>query len=160
MTKQDRTAKDIAFSLLQRREHTSGELKRKLAARGVGAEEIEILFSRLVELGLLDDRRAGKLLVRTELRKHPMGRARLTAKLRQRGLSQSLISECLEGFDENWEANLAQEAAALWLKRKVPSAKWKEALARHLRNRGFAWGSVRVAIDGLSSDMEEVESQE
>ena len=87
VAREERTAKEIALDLLQRREHTAFELRRKLKAKSIEDSEIDTLFVRLKELGLLDDRRAAALLVKGELRRRAVGRAVLVGRLRQRGAS-------------------------------------------------------------------------
>lgn len=149
--KEERTPKEIALGLLQRREHTTFELRRKLKARGVEDSEIDTLFVRLTELGFLDDRRAAELLVKGELRRRAVGRAMLAGRLRQRGLSSEIIREALESFDDSWEADQAKEAATRWLQRNQRGAGTREALIRHLKNRGFGWSSIRIVLDCVAT---------
>jgi regulatory protein len=149
--KEQRTPKEIALGLLQRREHTTFELRRKLKARGVEDSEIDVLFARLIELGYLDDRRAAWLLVKGELRKRAVGRAMLAGRLRQRGLSAEIISEVLEPFDDIWEVDQAKEAATRWLRKAQRGSDTREGLTRHLKNRGFRWSSIRIVLDCVAT---------
>jgi regulatory protein len=151
VARQDRTSKEIALGLLQRREHTTFELRRKLKARGVDDSEIDALLARLTELGFLDDRRAAELLVKGELRKRAVGRSLLAGRLRQRGLSSAIISEVLEPFDEAWEVDQAKKAASRWLRKTRRVAEERNALIRHLKNRGFGWSSIRIVLDCVAT---------
>jgi regulatory protein len=59
------TATQRALGLLVRREHSRKELGRKLAARGVEADEARAAIDKLAEAGWQDDARFAELLVRT-----------------------------------------------------------------------------------------------
>jgi len=151
VAREERTPKEIALDLLQRREHTAYELRRKLRKRGVEDADIDILFVRLFELGYLDDRRAAELLVKGELRKRAVGRAMLQGRLQQRGVSPAIISEVLEPFDDDWEAHQAKEAARRWLQKRQNLTDMRDALIRHLKNRGFGWSSIRIVLDCVAT---------
>ncbi len=142
----------MAYDLLSRREHTSGELRQKLGKRGVPEEEIERTLHRLMELGVVDDRRAAELLIQGELRKRPQGLLSLRTKLQRRGLPKAIVRECLADFDENWEEMQAREASSRWCRRRPKSGQWKEALVRHLRSRGFGWGAIRYTVESLPEE--------
>lgn len=145
----ERSAKDVALGLLARRDHSSGELTRKLAARGFERHEIDAILPRLRELGLVDDRRTARLLLERE-QTGGTGPARIRARLFAKGIAPELIEECLGALTDEWEKDQAAQAAAAWCSRHRIHGTWKEALTRHLRAKGFGWEAIRAALRSVS----------
>ncbi|MBN1426710.1 RecX family transcriptional regulator [Candidatus Fermentibacteria bacterium] len=145
----ERSAKDAALSLLARRDHSSAELRQKLAARGYARADIDALVPRLLELGLLDDRRMARLLVERELASGASGPARIKARLFAKGIAPDLIDECFGALTHEWELNQARHAASAWCARHRAKNAWRESLARHLRARGFGWEAIRTALQSV-----------
>ena len=142
----NRSAKDIALSLLGRRDHTAAELGEKLRRRGIPDKEINTVIERLTDTGIIDNERAAQTIIRGELRKRPIGRMRLMAKLRQRRVPHDLITRCLEELDESWEREQCLRAIERWFRIHSRSGHWRESLTRHLRSRGFAWDCIRRTL--------------
>lgn len=143
----NRSATDIAVSLLARREHTAAELGDKLRRRGIPEEEITAVLGRLTDTGVIDNERAALIIIRGELRKRPLGRMRLVSKLRQRRVPNEIITRCLSEFDETWEKEQCIRAVDRWIRTNSRSGQWREALTRHLRSRGFQWERIREALE-------------
>ena len=98
------TAMDAALNLLARRDHSSVELSRKLAAKGFPAEEIEAALSRLHGLCYLDDRRYAEQWAIRAVREGTAVGPRLRLELRRRGIPQeiaeSAMAAAVESLDE------------------------------------------------------------
>jgi len=163
-TKPNRSARDIALSLLSRREHTAAELSDKLRRRGIPTIEITDVIERLTETGIIDNERAARIIIRGELRKRPVGRMRLLAKLNQRRVPSAVIKRCFDEMDEGWEHEQCIRATDSWFRKNMRSVHWKDALARHLRSRGFAWECIRDALGsaetGEGMDAENIEDDD
>lgn len=142
-------ALDRALDLLARRPHFREELRRKLAARGYGAEEIETALGRVAALGYLaDERLAGEFAVELAGRKG-LGRAGIGRELARRGAPEAAIEAVLGGLDEAAELERAREAAARWARRGGGEA---AALARHLDRKGFTRSAIFSVLREFAAD--------
>ena len=128
------TCYNKALDLLSRRGHFRKELQFKLRRRDYEEEEVEAALQKLADRGFLDDGTLARDYVEGRLRRRPMGRLRLIAELRERGVDDLAIDEALAEYSEEKESELAAEAAAAWRRKRAGKP---EALARHLASRGF-----------------------
>ena len=133
-----------ALGLLVRREHSRKELTRKLAARGVEADEAAAAVERLAGEGWQDDTRFAESLVRSRACSG-YGPAFIKAELGTHGLGSEAIAGAMDGFDGDWV-----EVAAGLLRRRHPPASfedrdaWRKAMDFLLR-RGFGMEQARAA---------------
>lgn len=138
-------ARRAAMDLLARREHSGQELRRKLSRR-FPAAALEQALAALAEQGLLSERRFVDSYVRQRSGRG-YGPLRLREELRQRGVSETLISEALAA-DTGWD--WAGLAAQLYRRRygDAPPQDAREAAARlrFLRNRGFSSEQLRPLL--------------
>jgi regulatory protein len=150
--------------LLSRREHTAAELSDKLRRRGIPSTEITDVIERLTETGIIDNERAARIIIRGELRKRPVGRMRLLSKLSQRRVPSAVIRRCFDEMDESWEHEQCIRAIDSWFRKNTRSGRWKDALARHLRSRGFVWECIRDTLGsaktGEGMDAENIEDDD
>ncbi|MEK9155913.1 MAG: regulatory protein RecX [Patescibacteria group bacterium] len=144
---------DYAFSLLELRDRSTGEIRRKMQQKGYLEVEINAAVERLSELDFLNDRRFAESYLRAQLGIRPRGRFELQAKLRQLYLPEDLIMETLEGYGSEAEEVQAREAARRWLSRKsdLPPPEQREKLARFLAGRGFGWEVIKRTLDQMLS---------
>ena len=133
-----------ALGLLVRREHSRKELTRKLAARGVEADEAAAAVERLAGEGWQDDTRFAESLVRGRAASG-YGPLYVRAELATHGLSSDAIAAALEGFDGDWTGN----ARDLVRRRFGPAGPLDLAQRRKaadlLARRGFDSDSIRAA---------------
>jgi regulatory protein len=134
--KPDREPRDIAVGLLARREHSRGELTRKLAQRGCEPGDIERALDALEDDRLLSDARFSEQFVRGRVERGA-GPARIRADLRQRGVADGLAEAALDQYATDWR----QRAREVRRKRfgDEPPADYKQRArqARFLQGRGF-----------------------
>ncbi len=110
MLKPKKSCKDAALSLLSRREHSSAELKRKLAQKGYDRGEIEKIIEYCGEFGYLSDGRFAAAFARELIeRKLASDRAAL-AKLASRGASRGDAEEAVKTASELFPEELRVEA--------------------------------------------------
>ena len=133
-----------ALGLLVRREHSRKELTRKLAARGVEADEAAAAVERLAGEGWQDDTRFAESLVRGRAASG-YGPLYVRAELVTHGLSSDAIAAALEGFEGDWTDN----ARDLVRRRFGPAGPLDLAQRRKaaalLARRGFDGDSIRAA---------------
>lgn len=136
------------MDLLARREHSVGELRDKLLARGI-EDELAVVaeLERLCAEGLLSDARFAEAFVHAR-RLRGQGPLRIAAELRERAVATEVIEACLDPQDEAW-GELAQEARRKRFGGEVPQEFDERARqARFLRYRGFTEGQIRRALRG------------
>ncbi len=136
----------MAVRYLGRREHSVAELESKLRQRGVENGALEETMAFLLEHDLVSDERYAEAWTRVRVQKG-FGPARIRAELRRKGVSDALIAQSLEPFDDTW-----YDEALRWAERKHRGELDEKARARLYRggmNRGFTHDQVMRAIDAL-----------
>ncbi|MEE4173465.1 MAG: regulatory protein RecX [Xanthomonadales bacterium] len=139
----------MALRYLGRREHSVAELEGKLRQRGVQGEALEEAMAFLLDHDLVSDERYAEAWARSRVQKG-YGPARIRAELRRKGVSDALVAQALEPYDEAW-----YDEALRWAERKHRGALDEKARARLYRggmNRGFSHDQVMRAIDALRSE--------
>jgi regulatory protein len=132
------------MNLLARREHSRAELVRKLAPHGE-VEEIAATLDQLEQEGLLSNIRYAEALAHSREGRH--GSLRLKADLREKGVSDTVITEVL---GQAREADL-EAARAVWRKKfgaPPADAKDRARQQRFLLGRGFPGEVVRRVVGG------------
>ncbi len=130
-----------AFRALAQRALTESELRARLARRGADDAAQERLIARLRELGYLND--AG--VAQAVSARGGVGRFRVKAELKRRGVAGEVIDEALAGRDPDQDLEgarrLAERHRDRWSRARDPRATAYGFLAR----RGFE-GSVIWAV--------------
>jgi regulatory protein len=133
-----------ALGLLVRREHSRKELTRKLAARGIEADEAAAAVERLASEGWQDDTRFAQSLVRSRA-STGYGPLYIRAELGTHGLGGEAIAAALDGFEGDW----TEIARDLVRRRFGPTGPTDLAQRRKaadlLARRGFDGDSIRAA---------------
>ena len=145
------TATQRALGLLVRREHSRKELRRKLAARGVEADEARAAIDKLAEAGWQDDARFAELLVRSRAASGH-GPVHVRAELRTHGLGSEAIAAALDGFDGDWTAIARDLVRRRFGADGIKTLAGQRKAADFLLRRGFAMEQVRAALGGIDFD--------
>ncbi|MDD5090297.1 MAG: RecX family transcriptional regulator [Candidatus Wallbacteria bacterium] len=87
---------EYCLDLLKKRDRTSYELAVKLAGKGFGENDSVPVLKRLSELGLIDDNRVIKDILKDRLYRRPMGRDGLTAVLEKSGIPGPVAEQSAE----------------------------------------------------------------
>ena len=110
---------DEAADLLAGRAYMSGDLQKKLRAKGYGAEETADAVTRLQELGYLDDEAYAKSFASDAARKGK-GKLRIARELAQKGADSATAKAAIEAAAEEEdllsERERAMEAAQKMLR--------------------------------------------
>ncbi len=132
------------MDLLARREHSLAELRKKLAARAFGPEEIEKALAQLSREGLADETRFIESFVASRIRRGH-GPIRIRAELRERGIAGEAAENCLGGAHD-WSA-IARDVRR---RRFGPGAprdfRERARQARFLEYRGFTAEHIRGCL--------------
>lgn len=145
--------KEKALQLLAAKPVSRRDLKQKLISWEAGEGEAEEICQRLEELGLLNDREYGAMLVGHYLRKG-YGQGRLKEELYRRGVPRELWDEILEQSEQS--DDVLDALIAKKLKGTVPQTprEWKKVSDALLR-RGYSWSEVSQALRRYGAEMEE-----
>ena len=137
------SVREAALYLLGYRARSCHELRDRLLGKGFVATDIDELIVRLTEVGLLDDERFARDLVRYHTRAHPLGRFGLLRELRMKGIADELAKKVLEEeLSVEAEIELATEIVKKVLNRKLDfKSKYKKAVG-YLSRRGFSTHAI------------------
>lgn len=140
-----------ALGLLVRREHSRRELKRKLGARGVSAEEADSALSVLARQDFQNDQRFAEALARSRA-SAGYGPVRIRAELSSHGLDRSSIEAALEGVVHDWLASARALAQRRFSPNCLGDALQRRKAVDFLLRRGFDQRTARSAIEMPAED--------
>lgn len=150
MSEDSRTsAFDRATGLLAARPHFTGELRRKLAARGYEAEEIEEALTRLSSLGYLDDESLAAAEADRLRERKGLARSGVAAELARKGVGRRAVDAALAAVSPEQELAAARGIAERWLVGRRPDG---AALARHLARKGYDGHVIFRVLKDLKVD--------
>jgi regulatory protein len=152
---------NAAARFLEVRPRSVDEVRRHLGTAGYRVDLVESAISRLLELGMLDDRAFGQTWVESRDRARPRGESAIRQELARKGLDRELIGELLaarrgvgDGDDAEDEASSEgsaspDELAAERLLRKRASTLARIEDPRQRRNRAYSL----LARNGFDPDV-------
>jgi len=146
-----RAARAAALDALARRDHSAGDLRRKLLEKGYDAAIVAPLLDALHAEKLLDDRRYAENFVAFHAARG-QGPVRVRAELRRHGLEGSLVEECLDAFPD-WISQLRRAQHKKFGAKLAGSFADKQRQARFLSYRGFTSAQIRTAL-GFDIDLD------
>ena len=154
-----RQARESALQLLGYRARSRKELQQRLARKGYEPELIEEALDLLERSGLINDAEFSQEWVRARTGGRPMGRTRIAAELRQKGVDRELIDEALERVDPDQELGLALRVGRQKIEQlhgeDPPTLKRK--LSAALVRRGFGWEISAKVLDILLKESDSFE---
>lgn len=141
-----------ALRRLSRRDHAQAELRRALTRKGFGAGEIEEALRKLRSRGLVDDDAFASRFARSRIGSRGLGRHRVRAALRARGVSRAVAEAGLEAALEEVSESAALDRLArrYWRAhaRDLPRRRLTKLWAFLLR-RGYPAGVVQDRLKAL-----------
>lgn len=140
-----------ALSLLVRREHSRKELTRKLAARGVQADEARAAVERLAGEGWQDDARFAESLVRSRVATG-YGPRYIRVELETHGLDAAQVDKALASFEGDWRELARDLVARRFGPERLEDLSVQRKAADLLLRRGFDGEAVRAVLRGLPED--------
>ena len=139
------------MDFLSRREHSKKEIYHKLSYRVSSLELLEQEIEKLIQEGLLDNRRFAEQYVHNR-ENRGLGPIRIEKELRERGIERTIIEELLS--EKNW-IELAKKALLKKTRKSLPREKEQILkLKKFLNYRGFSYIDIEGAfklVDGSSS---------
>lgn len=141
----DKEVEAAAVRLLSRREHSTEELKRKLAAKGHPESSIEAVLDKLGKKKWVSDERFAANYVHHHARRG-QGPVRIRAELRQQGITDSQIQQEVGAAERDWN-QVAAEVRRRKFGAELPrTASERAKQARFLQYRGFNSDQIRAAL--------------
>ncbi len=135
-----------AMDLLARREYTRLELYRKLLRRIDHHDMLEQVLNKLALDGLQSDERFAESYTRFR-RLKGLGPTRIKAELREKGVSENLISALVYKDDPHWLDTAKQVLEKKYGETRPESAEEVAKRIRFLSYRGFEYDLIEAALN-------------
>lgn len=148
------SAYEKALQFLEPRPRSASEVKQQLRKKKIEADIIERVITRLTDAGLLDDAAFAKYWVENRETFKPRAGRALRFELRQKGLSDSNISEAIGAVDESESAYHAGSARAARFQ-NLERREFMEKLGAFLMRRGFSYQVAKEAAARLWNEAHE-----
>ncbi len=138
-------AREKALYYLSLRDYGSGELTNKLCQAGIARDRATATVERLVQSGLIDDKRYALMLARDLTARKLYPKRRVAMALREKGFDSDTIVEILSKLPEEEE----QQALELLRKKRYNGAsdrKQREKTMAMLARYGFSYAASQRAM--------------
>ena len=147
-----RRAYATSIKLLGARDHSSAEIRRKLAERDVGPDTIDAVLAELAEHRYVDDARYARLYAEQRANQGHGPRS-IESKLAERGLPSADVAAALDELGADWTERAEAALTAKFRDDQVvdPEPKVRAKIARFLQGRGFSAGDSMRAVDAARS---------
>lgn len=139
--------KEKALRLLEFRNHSSGELRKKLKIAGAADEDIERVIEFLVEYNLINDREYAKRLALDLKNLKKFGERRIRSELLSRGIDSEFVEEAileLPEFEEDQLLILVEKRLKGDFEKKN-----KERVLRYFIGRGYSFDEIKKTIEKI-----------
>lgn len=138
---------DHALTYLSSRQRTVREMACYLDEKDFGEADVDATIARLIELGLLDDRRFADDFIRTRLASKPISRQHLRDQLYGHRLDRAVIDEALLAVDEKTEQDNADAVMRKYCRQleRLPEDVRRERCGARLLARGFSYDCIETA---------------
>jgi regulatory protein len=140
-----------ALGLLVRREHSRKELGRKLIAKGVEREDLDLALEKLRRQDFQYDTRFAAALARSRS-SSGYGPARIRAELAQHGLPRDDIAAALDACEQDWEAAARQLVQRRYGGKDLQDPAVRRKAVDFLIRRGFEQRSAYAAANARPED--------
>lgn len=146
------SAKKRALRLLERRDYSRKELILKLTEKGEPLEDAEQVADRMQELGVIDDERYSRMLVRHYAAKG-YGLCRVKQELYRHGIHTDLWEEAIKEFPSPEET--LDKLLRSKLRSSEPDQKEIKKATDALLRRGFSWSEISAAKERVLEGLDE-----
>jgi regulatory protein len=137
---------NLALRFLSYRPRSQFEVQRYLQDKAVADKVIQDVLSRLEQAGYVDDEAFARFWVENREQFRPRSQRALKYELRQKGVSQVIISRVLTDLDDEAAAWRAVEGRLhRWA--NLPADELRHKLMGYLNRRGFDYATVTVTVE-------------
>ena len=134
-----------ALGLLVRREHSRKELGRKLVAKGVEREDMDLALDKLRRQDFQNDARFASALARSRS-SSGYGPARIRAELATHGLSREDVAAAIEACERDWDESAREIVARRYGNKDLSDPDQRRKAVDFLLRRGFEQKAAFAAV--------------
>ena len=145
------SAKKRALRLLERRDYSRKELILKLTEKGEPLADAEAVADRMIELGVINDERYSRMLVRHYASKG-YGTCRIKQELYRHGIHTDLWEEAMEELPSQEE--MMDKLLRSKLRSSNPDQKEIKKATDAMLRRGFSWSEVSACKQRVLEDFD------
>ena len=149
-----RLAFNSAMFSLDLRDHSERELRNKLS-RKFDEASVNSAIEKLIDLGLVNDRRYAEMLVRELYERKKYGKNRVRSELYKRGIDSVIINEVIEEYENEFETDNVKTIVDIIRKKyynKLVDEKSRQKVVAALVRLGYSFSDIRQAMSDFSSD--------
>lgn len=138
---------------------TEDEIRRNLIKHKVQSELIDDVLQKLRRNGLVNDMKFAISWVENRNEFRPRAHRMLTYELRQKGITDEIISQTLDGIssDEELAVKAAQNQVHKYMGLEWP--KFRRKLIGFLARRGFSYNIISLVVDQVWAENRSQEKQ-
>lgn len=149
-----RLAFNSAMFSLDLRDHSEREMRNKLS-RKFDENSVNEAVEKLVDLGLLNDRRYAENLIRELFERKKYGKNRVRNELFRRGIASDIINDVIEDYENENDTDNVKTIVDIIRKKyynKLVDEKSRQKVIAALVRLGFSFSDIRQAMSEFSSD--------
>ena len=149
-----RLAFNSAMFSLDMRDHSEREIRQKLS-RKYDEKSVDTAVEKLIDLGLVNDRRYAELLTRELFERKRYGKNRVRSELYRKGIASEIVNEVLEEYENENEPDNVQTIVDIIEKKyynKLIDEKSRQKVVAALVRLGYSFSDIRQAMREFSSD--------
>lgn len=149
-----RCAFNSAMYSLDLRDHSEKELRLKLM-RKFDSQYVEEAINKLLELGLLDDRRFAENFAQELFTHKKYGKHRIKSELFIRGISSDIVSDVLDELFEYEDTDNVQRIVDIIRKKyynKLNDENGRKKVFAAMTRMGYSFSDIREALHQFSDD--------
>lgn len=149
-----RLAFNSAMFSLDMRDHSEREIRQKLS-RKYDENSVDTAVEKLLDLGLVNDRRYAELLTRELFERKRYGKNRVRSELYRKGIASEIVNEVLEEYENENEPDNVQTIVDIIEKKyynKLIDEKSRQKVVAALVRLGYSFSDIRQAMREFSSD--------
>lgn len=149
-----RLAFNSAMFSLDMRDHSEREIRQKLS-RKYDENSVDTAVEKLLDLGLVNDRRYAELLTRELFERKRYGKNRVRSELYRKGIASEIVNEVLEEYENENEPDNVQTIVDIIEKKyynKLIDEKSRQKVVASLVRLGYSFSDIRQAMREFSSD--------
>ena len=139
---------------LDLRDHSERELRNKLS-RKFDDNSVDTAMEKLLDLGLVNDRRYAENLTRELFERKKYGKNRVKSELFKRGIDSVTVNEVLEEYENENDTDNIKTIVDIIQKKyynKLIDDKSRQKVVAALVRLGYSFGDIRQAMREFSSD--------
>ncbi len=143
--------KEYALKLLSFSDRTENELKKRLAEKGYGEDDIEGTADFLKNYDYINDSRYAQKYAADSVRLKGHGPGRIRAELLRRGVERDVIDLALDGVETDPRQQLEAAMERRFAGADLSSRRERERIFSYFARRGFSPHDIWGVINSKSS---------